>query len=67
MSYNDILFIEVIGAQNPNNNGVFRLTKEDINNTFANVINSVAYQRDGNYNYPNNPPQANQYRVYNQL
>jgi len=67
MSYNDILFIEVVGAQNPNNNGVFRLTKEDINNTFANVINSVAYQRDGNYNYPNNPPQANQYRVYNQL
>ncbi len=63
MLYSDILIIEVVGAQNPDNNGVFKLTLEDIYNTFPNVINSAAYQIGGNYNYKQNPISVNQFRV----
>jgi len=62
---NDILFIEVVGTQNPDNNGVFRLTKNDIYNTFSNVINSNSYKIDGNYNYIRTPTKANRYRLLN--
>ena len=64
MDDNDILIINVIGAQNPDNNGIFKMTKRQINQTFDNVINSVAYNRDGNYNYQRTPNQAQQYRVF---
>jgi hypothetical protein len=60
---NDILFIEVEGAQNSDNIGVFKLTKKDIDNTFHNVINSVSYKRDGNYNYSKNPKKVNQFKI----
>lgn len=65
MLYSDILIIEVVGAQNPDNNGVFRLTKNDIYNTFSNVINSNSYKIDGNYNYIRTPTKANRYRLLN--
>ena len=64
MDENDILIINVVGAQNPDNNGIFKMTKRQINQTFDNVINSVAYNRDGNYNYQRTPNQAQQYRVF---
>lgn len=64
MNDDDILIINVMGAQNPDNNGIFIMTKRQIYQTFDNVINSVAYNRDGNYNYQKTPNQAQQYRVF---
>jgi len=64
MDDNDILIINVIGAQNPDNNGIFKMTKRQIKQTFDNVINSVAYNRDGNYNYKTAPQKAMQYKVF---
>jgi hypothetical protein len=63
MDDNDILIINVIGAQNPDNNGSFKMTKLQIFQTFDNVINSVAYNRDGNYNYQSTPNKVQQFRV----
>lgn len=63
MLNNDILIIEVVGAQNPDNNGVFKLTLDDIYKTFPNVIKSDAYLIGGNYNYKQNPMKVNQFRV----
>lgn len=63
MKDNDILTINVLGAQNPDNNGIFKMTKRQIYQNFNNVIVSVAYIRDGNYNCKTNPPQAQQFRV----
>lgn len=63
MKDNDILTINVLGAQNPDNNGSFKMTKLQIFQTFDNVINSVAYNRDGNYNYQSTPNKVQQFRV----
>lgn len=63
MNYNDILIINVIGAKNPDSNGRFKMTKTEIHQTFDNVINTVAYNRDGNYNYLSTPNRAQQFRV----
>ena len=63
MDDNDILIINVMGAQNPDNNGRFKMTKNQIYQTFDNVINSVAYNRDGNFNYHKTPDKAQQFRV----
>jgi hypothetical protein len=59
----DILIINVSRAQNPNNNGKFKMTKNQIYQTFDNVINSKSYRRDGNYNYEKTPQKAQQYRI----
>ena len=64
MNDDDILVINVLCAQNPDNDGRFKLTKRQIYKTFNNVINSVAYNRDGNYNYKKTPNRAKQYRVF---
>ena len=64
MNEHDDLIINVVGAQNPNNNGRFKMTKIQIYQTFDNVINSVAYNRDGNYNYKTAPQKAMQYKVF---
>jgi len=61
MQDNDILIINVIEAKNPDNNGRFKMTKKQINNTFDNVISSVAYNRDGNFNYHKTPNKAQQF------
>ena len=61
MNDNDILIINVIGAENPDSNGRFKMTKTEIYQTFDNVIYSVAYNRDGNFNYPKTPNKAQQF------
>ena len=63
MNDDDILIINVRRAQNPNNNGMFKMTKNQIYQTFDNVINSISYKRDGNYNYKTTPQKAQQYRI----
>ena len=64
MDFDDILIINVLGAQNPDNNGRFKMTKRQIYQTYDNVIKSVAYNRDGNYNYKQTPYSAQLYRVF---
>ncbi len=63
MDFNDLLIINVLGAQNTENEGTFIMTKMQIYQTFDNVINSVAYIRDGNYNYQTTPQRAQRFRV----
>jgi hypothetical protein len=63
MNENDVLYINVANAQIPENEGRFKITKEQIFEHYNNVIESVAYQRDGNYNYKTTPKSADQFRV----
>lgn len=63
MNNNDVLIIKVMGAQNPDNNGKFKMTKTEIYETFNNVITSKAYQDGGNYNYKTTPKKADKYKV----
>ena len=62
MNNNDVLVINVNNAVNQENNGKFILTKNQIYQTFNNVIESEAYQVRGNYNYPKTPKTAEQFR-----
>lgn len=50
MNENDVLYINVANAQIPENEGRFKITKVQIFEHFNNVIESITYQRDGNYN-----------------
>jgi ASC-1-like (ASCH) protein len=65
MNDDDILIINVINAQNPNNEGTFIITKTQFYETFDNVVRSVSYNRDGNYNYRTTPQEAEIYRKSN--
>lgn len=65
MNDDDILIINVINAQNPNNEGTFIMTKTQFYETFDNVVRSVSYNRDGNYNYRTTPQEAEIYRKSN--
>ena len=63
MNINDVLIINVMGAQNPDNNGKFKMKKNEIYKTFNNVITSNAYQEGENYNYKTTPKKADLYKV----
>ncbi len=65
MNDDDILIINVINAQNPNNEVTFIITKTQFYETFDNVVRSVSYNRDGNYNYRTTPQEAEIYRKSN--
>ena len=62
MNDNDVLIINVNSSVNQENNGNFILTKNQIYQTFNNVIESEAYQVKRNYNYPKTPKTAEQFR-----
>jgi hypothetical protein len=62
MNDNDVLIINVNSSVNHENNGNFILTKNQIYQTFNNVIESEAYQVKGNYNYTKTPKTAEQFR-----
>ena len=62
MKENDCLIINVRGAVDRNNDGVFKLTKKQIFENFENVIKSKAY-KDGGYNYQTTPQKAQRYRI----
>ncbi len=62
MKENDCLIINVTRAIDRNNEGVFKLTKKQIFETFENVIKSKAY-KDGGFNYPKTPQKAEKFRI----
>lgn len=43
--------------------GVFRMTKAQFEETFANVGSTISYNENGTYSYPEVPSKAEQYRV----
>lgn len=63
MNDRDILIINVVNKQIPDNNGRFKFSKSQIYQTFDNVIKTKSYQDDGNFNYKITPSKANKYRI----
>ena len=46
-----------------NDNASYKMTKNEFYETFFNVVNSISYKENGNYNYLKTPKKAFKYIV----
>lgn len=46
-----------------NDNATYKMTKKEFYKTFLNVVNSISYKENGNYNYKKTPKKAFKYIV----